>query len=227
MFIVAFKYHSVSNLSFKLTVRGLDCLFEFQTLHDLYWKNTYWKIFFNLWHFSCWMLNSTDLNKSSQSWYLTTAQQFQEILLRHVLAWQSPWSFLCNLKRLFESSLITLSILKTIYWEQCWQVCSLFLLLYVMQSDSDHDVFKWTIYENPTYKELLFVWLFFFCSSMHGYKCIVYCNKYPSFHAVNTMMIFSLILWHLWFVGFLAWPCRLTVLWQNHWFRFFSVFLSI
>ena len=115
-----------------------------------------------------------------------------------------------------------LSILKTIYWEQCWQVCSLFLLLYVMQSDSGHVVFKWTVYENPTYKELLFVWLGFFCSSMDGYKCIVYCNKYRSFHTVNTLIIFRLILWHLWFVGFLAWPCRLTVLWQKHWFRFFQ-----
>ena len=67
-----------------------------------------------------------------------TAQQFQEILLRHVLAWQGPLSFLCNIKRPFESSFIIFVNIKDNSPGK--PLAGLFLAMYVMQSERGHDV---------------------------------------------------------------------------------------
>ena len=199
-------------------VRGLDCLFEFQTLHDLYWKNTYWKILFNLLHFSCCTFNNTVLNKLSQSWYCIVRKyleprvycrhewielynwkywQFQEILLRHVLAWQGPWSFLCNLRRLFESSLITfvnvkdyllgalvtgllLFVLCSCCCMWCSQIVARCMYLGMILNEP--------LMRIPHIRSFcLFVW-FSFCMATNVLFSVS-CNKYPSMHAVKTMII--------------------------------------
>ena len=96
-----------------------------------------------------------------------TAQQFQEILLRHVLAWQGPWSFLCNLKRPFESSFITFvniidNLLGTL-------LAGLFVAIMYLGI-----ILNKPLMTTPHIKSFcLFCFVVLSCSSMHGYK--LYC----------------------------------------------------